>query len=49
MPDAETGSVKATVKVDLFRGRELPPWDRDTGALDAYAKITLGGTTLTSR
>jgi len=32
----------------LYRGRNLPPWDADTGALDAYAKITLGSQTLIS-
>lgn len=39
---------KSTVKINLYRGRELPPWDANTGALDAYAKITIGSQTLTS-
>ena len=32
---------QSRVKINLFRGRNLPPWDPDTGALDAYVKVRM--------
>ncbi|GMH62476.1 hypothetical protein TL16_g03481 [Triparma laevis f. inornata] len=53
LPDVTVGGSKtplinAKVKVHLLKGRDLPPWDQDTGALDGYVKITVGTTTLIS-
>ena len=40
--------VNAKVTINLLCARNFPPWDLDTGALDAYCKITLDGQTLLS-
>ncbi len=42
----DQGHVKIKVKINVIAGRDLPPWDADTGSLDAYIKVSMGGETV---
>ena len=44
--DAASVMKPFAIEFRVVGGRDLPPWDADTGALDGYVKITVNGETM---